>query len=121
MNVRRDGSKLFELIWDGEIESVIRLIKIGASIHGKDHMGNDLLNVAVRSGNVELVSLLLSLGMNVNSQNPCDYTPLHCAVLNGDKEMVDFLMSEGADPFLVAEPSGDTPVSLAKEFGGVKL
>ena len=62
---------------------------------------------------VNLVELFLEAGANINAVGGYYSTPLGSAVVEGEPGMVENLLKRGADPNLVWEKSGRSPLWLA--------
>lgn len=101
----------------GNSEMVGLLIGLGASVDGKDRLGNTALFLAVVSREWRAVQRLLEAGADaqIHEPNAQGLLPFHIAVEHGDFEIVELLLRKGADcqqrDFL-----GQTPFGRAVEM-----
>jgi ankyrin repeat protein len=93
---RRDVHTAVE---NADIDGVMRYIKSGGDVNGRDGDGNTLLHNAVMSGYGPMVTLLLDSGADINARNRYGYTPLHrvCANSRLVGHIARVLIDRGAD------------------------
>lgn len=76
----------------------------------------DLLN-AVQQGDLPLVRHHVENGVDVNYQHPeLLITPLIASIEAAQHSVTKYLLEQGADPYLPAGFSTDTPFVVAKEY-----
>lgn len=88
------------------------LLNHGANVNIQNKDGSTPLHRAVDRGSAVDVQNLLRHYADVNMVN-CFGTPLSYAAKNGDIAIANILLDAGADPNLVNDPLGCTPVELA--------
>lgn len=76
------------------------------------------LYLAAQEGNLAIVRYHVEMGVDVNYAHPeFMSTPLVAAILAGHQEIAQFLLDNGADPDLVSDFDGVTPVQAAEQVG----
>lgn len=80
----------------GHVETVGRLLKLGAMVDARGADGDTPLMHAAAGGNLETVRFLLSSGAKVDTTSRFAATALHFAAGNGRAEIVTHLLSTGA-------------------------
>jgi ankyrin repeat protein len=100
---------------DGDLETAILLLLIGADPNVQDILGDTPLHLAVKKYNLGIVKVLLEHGADPNVQDICGWTPLHTA--DGNLEMIKVLLGHGADPN-IKNNKGETPLHQAAFFRG---
>lgn len=90
------NEKLFDAIYNYNIDEAIVLIKDGANINAKDWFNRTPLHVAVNTGFAEISELLAS-EININSQDRDGETPLFEACRKGYFNIVNLLIKLKAD------------------------
>lgn len=81
-----------------DIDTVARLLKMGANPNARDLYGDTPLLIAVADcQNVEIIKLLLNAGADVNARNEDLMTPLMASVSNKNAEVVSLMIKAGAD------------------------
>lgn len=76
------------------------------------------LYYAARDGDIELVRYHVQTGVDVNYAHPEFLsTPLVAAVLAGRQEVAQYLIDNGADPELMSDFDGLTPLEAAAKTG----
>ena len=100
-------------------ESIICLIKHGASIHQLIET-DSILTIIAKRNFIGVAQLLLDKGIKINHQSNRGWTALMSAVTNGHVEMVQFLIDNGADQTLKNE-NGSNVLEIAKYRNRVKI
>lgn len=76
------------------------------------------LYLAAREGDLSIVRYHVERGVDVNYAHPeFMSTPLVAAILAGQQEVAQYLLDNGADPDLMSDLDGVTPVEAAHEAG----
>ena len=70
---------------NGDLDSLIYLLKTGKDVNTKDPQDLTPLHVAAMYGQNKVVSVLLEYGADINAKSEinCNFTPLHLAVQHG--------------------------------------
>lgn len=83
-------------------ELVAHLIRHGADLSIRDHLGRSALHWAAvdlqQQNTLPMVQLLLEAGADPNARDQVGRTPLHYAVARDYPQIVQFLLNHGADP-----------------------
>ncbi len=77
----------------------------------------DMYDAAV-TGDLVRVQYHIQQGVNPNYQHPevmC--TPLVASLIHGHSEIAHYLLNQGADPNLLSDYDGMTPMQAAQQFG----
>jgi ankyrin repeat protein len=75
------------------------------------------LYYAARDGDLELVRFHVQMGVDVNYAHPEFLsTPLVAAILAGHQEIAQYLIDTGAQPDLLSELDGVTPLEAAAQM-----
>ena len=88
------------------------IIKSGADLEARDHIGMTPLHWAVDRNDMAAVRLLIRAGARINSKDDDGRSPLHLAVTAGYESIASNLLDMGADPN-AKTPSGWTPLHEA--------
>ena len=76
------------------------------------------LYAAARDGDMDLVRYHVQTGVDMNYAHPeFMSTPLVAAILAGQQEVAQYLVDNGADPHLMSDLDGVTPVEAAAGVG----
>ena len=89
--------KLFEAIYDGDLEKVKLLVENGADIEETDRYNFTALLEAIHYQCLDIVKFLVKQGANINAKIVNNCTALHIAVDKNNLEMVKFLVENSAD------------------------
>ncbi|KAM9319082.1 ankyrin repeat and protein kinase domain-containing protein 1 isoform 2-T2 [Pholidichthys leucotaenia] len=100
----------------GDLESVRRVLNLGAEVNCTTARGYTPLIVAVLHRMHAIISLLLERGADVTQGDDDHWTPLHFAAQNGDDRTVRLLMDKGAAGD-AREKVGWMPLHLACQNG----
>ncbi len=76
---------------------VVHLIKEGASVDGKDTLGNTPLHWTVRMQKPKVVRLLIQARANVNQKDFLGRTPLYSTLRTGDISLAELLIEAGTN------------------------
>jgi ankyrin repeat protein len=90
------------------------LLKHGANINLRNHMGQTALHKASQRGHIEILKLVLSQNANVDALDHDGSTPLHLAISAGHLEMVHLLLKHGAS-VTPRNENGQTALHRASE------
>jgi hypothetical protein len=109
---------LFEAVYDGDDDAVVRLLRAGGSADAPDEDGQTPLYLAAVSDEVGIVRLLLATGADPDRASGPDAgdLPLCGAAVGGHTEAVRALLAAGARPDL-AEAYGFTALRWAVTLG----
>ncbi len=110
-----EGSDIFDIIEDGDIEALRHLIKKGANLMERGHENWTPLHLAASEGYYEIAELLLKEGADASARDNDDWTPLHLAAQECDPELARLLISHGADSSIKNSES-QTPLDIASEY-----
>jgi hypothetical protein len=80
-----------------DLDIIDYLIKKGANVNAKDHLGKTPLHRAVRSRRLDVVKYLITQGADVNAKEEFGDGVLVSAVSSGNLEMVKYIVEQGAD------------------------
>ena len=106
---------------NGQLESIVELVKHGADINAKV-WGMTVLHVAAVNGDKEGMALLFKEGVLADSKDSAGCTPLHylagavAAKKERDHELVGLLVNNGAD-VNTRDNKGFTALIIASEWG----
>ena len=104
----------------GQIETVQKLLRVGADVNEAQGDGMTALHWAAERGDLPLARMLIYAGSNIEAGTRIGhYTPLHIASRNGRTEVVEALLAAGADVAAKTSNSGVMPIHLAAESGSV--
>ena len=106
-----NDSKIFDAAENGNIEELIKMIKI-VDVNLQDKDGWTALMWAARFGKTDCVKLLIKNNTDVNLQDEAGWTALIFAAINDHTETVKTLIDNGADIDLQDE-DGRTTLILA--------
>jgi hypothetical protein len=110
----RNGTKLVEAAFDGELDELKGWIEKGYHIESCDGRKHSALSEAACQGHLEVVKFLVDAGANPNSKSDTGRSPLWRASFNGHIEVMDYLLSVGADPELKDTVSHEMAFDVAK-------
>ena len=85
--------KLFQLIDEGNVNEVKRLLDANANINTRGHWGLSPLGLAARNGNTKIVSLLLSNGAEKEPSKKFKENPLYDAIILSHPKVSQLLLS----------------------------
>ncbi|CAL8351048.1 unnamed protein product [Lota lota] len=91
-----NNSLLHHTVATGDVESVRRLLHLGAKVNCQSTKGYTPLIVAVLHRMHEITSLLLEHGASATQSDEDQWTPLHFACQNGDDRTARLLLDHGA-------------------------
>ncbi len=114
-----DGGQtlLYNAVVNQDIETIKRLIELGADAEIGTVSGNKPLHVAANLGNQEMVELLLDAGAEINGTNNTGLTPLHFLLFTKRASLVPYLVKKGAD-LNASNSAGHTPLHYSAKFLG---
>lgn len=92
-----DFSKLMRAAADGNLTSVMNLVKQGSNVNARDQAGRTALMYAIVSRDLDVVSFLLHSGANPNVRDLEGRTPLIVAAGGSGPKVVSLLLASGAD------------------------
>ncbi|KAI9668917.1 MAG: hypothetical protein M1829_005229 [Trizodia sp. TS-e1964] len=82
---------------NGDVETIKRLLKVGADIEAASNNGETALMLGASKGHLDVVKILLGSGANIDATNGKGWTTLMVSVREKDEKTVDLLLSNGAD------------------------
>lgn len=88
---------LHKAIVGGHVETVGLLLKHGADVNARDHLGCSPLHHAAETGNMSILQVLFTLGAEVNPRDQLGETPLHLASYQCHEEIAEYLVKKGAE------------------------
>lgn len=92
-------SKSFlDIVEEGDLETIARMISEGADIHVRDERNWCALMVAAAAGKDEVLSLLLKSGAQFGVRDFQGFSALHWAAFNGHSKIVKILLALGDEP-----------------------
>ncbi|KAI4455209.1 molting protein mlt-4 [Holotrichia oblita] len=106
------SSLLYGVVYEGNIETVEMILKVGLNVNIQDKNGNSLLSLAVLYRRKNVVELLARYHVNVNMTNNAGQTALFEASRMCDVELVEMLLNLGAD-INIADKNDDTILHIA--------
>ena len=80
--------------WEGDLETVNRLLDAGIEVDATDKRGRTPLYYAAMAGHVEIVQALIAADAEVNARDNSDFVPLHGAAACGQLKAVELLLDE---------------------------
>lgn len=98
---------------EGDLISVIKILKFSASPDSRDENGQPALVKACMGGHAEVVSVLLEAKANPNIRGIYNATPLHAAVKGQNVNCVKHIILGGGE-LIPQTTSGLTPQDMAK-------
>ena len=113
------GKELLKIVWSGEKEEVLSVIKKGANLETRDGDGSTPLMRASWVGNIEVVKVLLKEGADVKALNNDGVTALMEASDCQYFEVIDELIKYGADLNVIGN-NGWTALMKASYCGSVE-
>ncbi|HEX7079440.1 MAG TPA: ankyrin repeat domain-containing protein [Gammaproteobacteria bacterium] len=113
------GSPAADAARDGDLETLLALIRDGADVDAPANDGSTALLWASYASDLEMARALLAAGADPNVANDFGMTPLLQASRTGDAAMIGALLEAGADASL-AHPEGATPLMAAARTGSTE-
>ena len=104
----------------GQINTLQRLLELGADREARDDRGYTPLHNAIRWGKIGIVQRLLEHGADREARDGLGYTPLHNAIRWGNIETVQRLLEHGADRE-AKDDNGNTPLHVAAASGSSEI
>lgn len=100
----------------GYKEAAMRLVQLGADVHGRDHVGRTALHHAARHGLIVLAAQLVQGEIEVNAQDATasGSTALHYAAAHGHLPIVQMLVETGID-HEIKNAFGQRPVDMTTD------
>lgn len=97
-DIGKDGTAYPAIFYAKDKTTLDFLIKSGANINSRDHLGWTPLMHAVHffGGDIDLVKIIISYNPNVNNKSNDGLTALQIAKLNKNKEIIQELRKAGA-------------------------
>ncbi|XP_041923602.1 ankyrin repeat and protein kinase domain-containing protein 1 isoform X1 [Alosa sapidissima] len=116
MRFKDNNSLLHYTVASGDMESVRRVLGLGAQVNAQSQRGYTPLIVAVLCKLHDISALLVQQGADVVLGDEDGWAPLHFAAQNGDERAARFLLEHGAPPD-ATEKEQWTPLHLAAQNG----
>jgi ankyrin repeat protein len=104
---------LMDAAKEGDLETVLDLLRRGAEVNGRSNKGKTPLHYAAAHGHVEVVKQLITHGAEIDSRDRDWHTPLMLAAIYGCNHTVQALIVNGAD-VNAKTLNGTTPVVYAE-------
>ena len=97
-----------------------RVVSVPSPYAIRNHIGNDILQVAIAKGNDEIVTALLDRGacLEVETDDERGMRPIHWAVAFGRVQIIRSLLQRGADPLSTTAVSQETVQDIAMQSLG---
>ncbi|KAL9951418.1 hypothetical protein ACROYT_G044077 [Oculina patagonica] len=119
--VGQKSTKLHQLILNGEVEEVEKLLSKGGGVNNGDKSGKTPLHTAILSKQFGIVDRLLECGANVTIKDDAGDTPLHTAIRVGSGRLVLTLLQQGRSDANALGRNSCTPLHLAAEMDNEKV
>lgn len=107
-------------VWDGDVETVDKMLADGVNPNKRDSCGNTPMTLAGYAGQTEVARVLLQHGEDIQSSDGSGMTPLHCAAYYNRIDTARFLLSQNAD-VTATNHYGETPRAIAEQKGFSKM
>ncbi|XP_073227954.1 uncharacterized protein [Porites lutea] len=107
---------LHQLILNGEVEEVEKLLNKGTNVNNKDKSGKTPLHTAILSKQFRIVDRLLESGADVTITDEAGDTALHTAIHVGSEKLVLTLLEQGRADANALGRNSCTPLHLAAEM-----
>ncbi|KAJ7352737.1 hypothetical protein OS493_034088 [Desmophyllum pertusum] len=105
----------------GDLPEVKRLLKNGADIHKKDHLGKTPLMCAALAGSLAVVQVLIQEGADVTCNDNRGDTTLHTAIQAGNEDVIKSLLQSSDIDINMIGSGGFSPLQLAAQSDQAKL
>ncbi|MEU9283886.1 ankyrin repeat domain-containing protein [Streptomyces sp. NPDC048275] len=120
MSTKEPAARLFAAVYDGDEDTVVRLLRSGVGAESVDEDGQTVLYLAAVSDQPGIVRLLLAAGAEPDRLSQGTDAPLCGAACGGHTEVVHALLAAGAGPDTV-EAFGFTALTWAVRRGQVAV
>ncbi len=111
------ASPLADAAMRGDVESVMRLLRTGASVNAAQGDGMTALHWAAERGDLRLATAIIAARPNLKAVTRIGaYTPLHIAAKSGNAELVAAIIKAGSDVKSLTS-SGATALHFAAKAG----
>ena len=94
---------------NGDIESIMYHLLLGADIDQKLANGHCALGGAVFNGHAQAVQFLIERGAKIDQTSQCNWSPLYIAVWKNDLKIAELLLCAGADTEVATVSDGYCP------------
>ena len=105
---RKLSEKLFQAVFNNDINEVKYLVEEGANVNAKNANGTTLIHFAASCGFLDVVEYLVEKGANVNAKDKNDTALMHFAAL-ANKDIIDYLVTKGVN-INAMDKQGNTPL-----------
>ena len=113
----RGYTPLMAAVAVGRLETVRKLLELGADIHALDMEGNSALHLACAIGDFpKIVDILLTNGADINHRGDQGYTPLMVASQQGCLQAVIKLLDLGSEVDILSD-YGESALNIARRKG----
>lgn len=106
-------SILSRLVWEGDLDTLDKLLQLDPSLINKlDDQENLLHHLSIQepsSINLDTIKWLIDKGININQADKRGQTPLHKAIGKRNIQLSQLLIENGADLW-IPDSFGDTPI-----------
>jgi len=110
------ATMLHQLILNGEVEEVEKLLSKGTNVNNGDKSGKTPLHTAILSKQFRIVDRLLECGADVTITDDAGDTALHTAIHVGSEKLVLTLLQRGRADANALGRNSCTPLHLAAEM-----
>ena len=112
-----DYRGLHAAAYNGEVETIVKLVSAGADLEARDDAGRTPLHVAAFASQYDAVRALADAGANLNALEHQAYDIVTIAAVANDLDMVDLALSLGASAGNVTSPYDGTALIAAAHLG----
>lgn len=114
--VGQKSTMLHQLILNGKVEEIRKLLTKGTSVNTRDKSGKTPLHTAILSKQHTIVDMLLNHGADVTVTDDAGDTPLHTAIYVGSERLVLTLLQQASVDVNALGRGSCTPLHLAAEM-----
>jgi ankyrin repeat protein len=115
------SESLTELAYQGDINSIAKLLKQGINPDIPDHNGETALIAASSKGYLAIIKLLINYGADINYAPDNGWSALAAAIVRKQEDIVDLLLEAGATLTPSKLYIGKPPLMLAAMYGHEKI
>jgi len=119
--VGQKSTKLHQLILNGKVEEVEKLLSKGTAVNNGDKSGKTPLHTAILAKQFRIIDRLLECGADVTIKDDAGDTALHTAIRVGSERLVLTLLQQGHSDANALGRNSYTPLHLAAEMDNEKI